>query len=207
MLRILILFCSVLNIRTAPVILPLSNEQTRPPGKYHLKIKLTRISTTSVFRAFTSVAVSNPSTPYTIVTSGQGKAYEWQSDTITVRLTGGQTQNLFTMTEDAMKPTFKLGLHLHRKHAESFHILEGEVEFRLGSQTHVARAGTTIHVPPNTPHAARVTNGKPARMIMLYAPSGIELFLSEMKTFTDAQFADAQFMKAFNDRYDNIVLE
>ena len=191
MLSLLILFCLVLNIQMAPVTSPLSNEQTRPSDEYHPKINFK----------------GNPATPYTIVTNGQGKAYEWQSDTITVRLTGGQTQNLFTMTEDAMKPTFKLGLHLHRTHAESFHILEGEVEFRLGTQTHVARAGTTIHVPANTPHAARVTNGKAARMIMLYAPSGFERFLDEMKTFTDAQFADAQFMKAFNDRYDNIVLE
>jgi quercetin dioxygenase-like cupin family protein len=146
-------------------------------------------------------------TPYTIVNNGQGSVYEWLRDTITVRLTGAQTEGLFTLTEDTMKPTFKLGLHLHRKHAETFHILEGEVEFRLGSVTHVARAGTTIHVPPNTPHAARVADDRAARMLMLYAPAGFDQFLSEMKTFTDAQFADEQFMKTFNEKYDNIQLE
>ncbi len=153
------------------------------------------------------LAMSAPTIPYTIVNNGQGTVYDWQSDAITVRLTGAQTQGLYTLTEDAMKPTFKLGLHLHREHAETFHILEGEVEFRLGTETIVAQAGTTIHVPPNTPHGVRVINGKEARMLMMYAPAGIENFLNEMKTFTDAQFADEQFMKAFNEKYDNIELE
>ncbi|CAF3912090.1 unnamed protein product, partial [Adineta steineri] len=118
-----------------------------------------------------------------------------------------QTQGSFTLTEDAMKPTFKFGLHLHRKHAETFHILEGEVEFRVGSETRVVGPDTTIHVPPNTPHAVRVINGKEARMLMIYAPAGIEQFLDEMKTFTDAQFADKEFMRTFNEKYDNIQLE
>ncbi|CAF3091029.1 unnamed protein product [Rotaria sp. Silwood2] len=153
------------------------------------------------------LAETTPAIPYTIIKDGHGAVYEWQSDTITVRLTGAQTQELFTLTEDAMKPTFKLGFHLHRKHAETFHIIEGDVEFRLGSKTYVAKAGTTIHVPSNTPHGVRVINGRQARMIMIYSPAGIENFLKEMKTFTDEQFADEIFMKAFNDKYDNIQLE
>ncbi len=146
-------------------------------------------------------------TSFSIVNNKQGTVYEWQNDVITIRLNGAQTQGLFTLSEDSMKPNFKLGLHLHRKHAETFHILEGDVEFRIGSTTYVAQAGTTIHVPPNTPHGVRVVNGRQARMIMLYSPSGIENFLKEMKTFTDAQFANAQFMKTFNEKYDNIQLE
>ena len=153
------------------------------------------------------MVVSTPATPYTIINNGQGTLYEWQNDAITIRLNGAQTQGLFTLSEDAMKPTFKLGLHLHKKHAETFHVLDGEVEFRLGTRTQIAKSGTTIHVPPNIPHSARVINGRQARMLMLYSPSGLENFLKEMKTFTDAQFADGQFMKAFNDKYDNIQLE
>lgn len=62
---------------------------------------------------------------YTIVNNGQGEIYEWQNDQITIRLNGKQTQDQFTLSEDMMKPNFKLGLHLHRKHPETFHILEG----------------------------------------------------------------------------------
>lgn len=142
-----------------------------------------------------------------IVTRAQGTVYEWQNDVITVRLTGEQTQGLYTLTEDAMKPTFNLGLHLHRKHAETFYILEGQVEFRVGTQTHLAEAGTTVHVPPGTPHGARVINGKPARMIMLYAPAGFEEFLKEMKSLTNTQLNDEKFMRALSEKHDSIPLE
>ncbi|CAF1507324.1 unnamed protein product, partial [Rotaria sordida] len=150
---------------------------------------------------------NTPAISYSVIKDGQGTVYDWQNDKITIRLTGSHTQGLFTLTEDAMKPTFKLGLHLHRKHAETFHILEGDVEFRLGTKTYVAQPGTTIHVPSNTAHAVQVINGRSARMIMLYSPAGFENFLKEMKTFTDAQFADDKFMTAFNEKYDNIQLE
>ncbi|CAF1079830.1 unnamed protein product [Rotaria sp. Silwood1] len=187
MLIILILLFLSVEIYTAPVKLTTFEEQ-----KETANLQVTK---------------NTPAISHTVIKNGQGAVYEWQSDTITVRLTGAQTQGLFTLTEDVMKPTFKLGLHLHRKHAETFHIIEGDVEFRLGTETHVAQAGTTIHVPSNTPHAVQVINGKQARMIMLYSPAGFENFLKEMKTFTDEQFADEIFMKAFNDKYDNIQLE
>jgi mannose-6-phosphate isomerase-like protein (cupin superfamily) len=133
--------------------------------------------------------------------------YEWQSDTITVRLTGAQTLGLFTLTEDLMKPIFNLGRHLHRTHAETFHMLEGEVEFSIGSDKRILRPGTTLHVPPNTPHGLRVLNGKQARMLMLYSPAGFDEFLVEMKKLTNEQFADEEFMKKLNEKYDIIQLE
>jgi quercetin dioxygenase-like cupin family protein len=141
------------------------------------------------------------------VNNDQGTAYEWQSDTIKVRLTGAQTQGLFTLTEDLMKPIFTLGRHLHRTHAETFYILEGEVEFRLGSEIRILRPGTTLHVPPNIPHGLRVLNGQPARLLMLYSPGGFDEYLAEMKKLSDAQFEDEEFMKALDQKYDIIQLE
>ncbi|CAF2004454.1 unnamed protein product [Rotaria magnacalcarata] len=156
---------------------------------------------------FNLVPMSAPAISYSVTKNDQGAVYDWQNDKITIRLAASQTQGLFTLTEDAMKPTFKLGLHMHRKHAETFHILEGEVEFRLDKNTQIAQPGTTIHVPSNVPHGVRVINGRPARMLMLYAPGGFENILKEMKTFTDAQFADEKFMTAFDEKHDNIILE
>ncbi len=51
---------------------------------------------------------------------GHVSVYEWQNDTITVILTGAQTADAFTLTEDRLKPCFFLGLHMHREHAETF---------------------------------------------------------------------------------------
>jgi quercetin dioxygenase-like cupin family protein len=42
--------------------------------------------------------------------------------------------------------------HLHPYQAETFEILEGEVTFRVGKETIVAKAGETVHVEPGTAH-------------------------------------------------------
>lgn len=147
--------------------------------------------------------------PPTVIRPGDGNAsvYEWQNDTITVILTGAQTAGAFTLTEDRMKPCFCLGLHMHREHAETFYILEGEVQFRIHSDEFSAGAGTTVHVPPGTPHAVRIVNGQPGRLLMLYSPAGFEDYLAVLKKLTPEQCADPEFMRAIEQRYDNITLE
>ena len=133
--------------------------------------------------------------------------YEWQNDTISVLVTGEQTGGAFTLTEDRMKPCFCLGLHIHREHAETFHVLDGELIFQVDGETITAGAGTTVHVPPGVPHGVRIDNGQPGRMLMFYTPAGFEHCLAEMKTLTSAQFADVEFMRAFNQRYDIFILD
>lgn len=138
---------------------------------------------------------------------GNVSVYEWQNDTITVILTGAQTAGAFTLTEDRMKPCFCLGLHMHREHAETFYILEGEVQFRINSDVFSAGVGTTVHVPPGTPHAVRIVNGQPGRLLMLYSPAGFDEYLAVLKNLTAEQCADAEFMRSLEQRYDNISLE
>ena len=142
-----------------------------------------------------------------IVPEGGGVTYDWANDTITVRLTGEMTGGLYTLTEDRMKASFSLGLHRHKSHAETFHILEGEVQFDIGGTPHIAKAGTTVHVPAGVPHAAKITNGRPAHMLMLYAPAGFDRFLAAMAEMTAADFADTPRMKAFNESFDLFMIE
>jgi quercetin dioxygenase-like cupin family protein len=35
------------------------------------------------------------------------------------------------------------------------HVIEGELEFKMGAETQLLTAGITAHVPPNVPHSAR----------------------------------------------------
>jgi quercetin dioxygenase-like cupin family protein len=50
--------------------------------------------------------------------------------------------------------------HFHQRHAHSFYVLEGELEFRVGGKTVRARSGTTVLVPSGVVHA--FTNAGPA---------------------------------------------
>jgi quercetin dioxygenase-like cupin family protein len=43
----------------------------------------------------------------------------------------------------------------HHVHEQWTHILEGELEFTMGGETHVLTPGLTAYVPSNLPHSGR----------------------------------------------------
>jgi mannose-6-phosphate isomerase-like protein (cupin superfamily) len=60
-------------------------------------------------------------------------------------------------------------LHVHLRHADCFHVLEGALEFRLDGEAVRADAGTSVVVPPGVPH--EFTSAGPARFLNVHAPS------------------------------------
>lgn len=110
------------------------------------------------------------------------------------------------MVEDNLKPGFALGLHRHDHHAETFYVLEGPIEFFVNEEWVSAGAGTSIHVPPGAPHAARLPAGSTGRMLMIYQPSGFDGYLAELATLNDEDFQDPERMAALNSKYDLVEL-
>jgi quercetin dioxygenase-like cupin family protein len=61
-------------------------------------------------------------------------------------------------------------LHFHPRHAETFHVLEGEMTFTVdGSKVH-APAGSWVHVPPGTVHMFAFGDSS-ARFLSVHTPS------------------------------------
>src|ERR1700755_439092 len=60
--------------------------------------------------------------------------------------------------------------HTHPDHADSFYVLEGEVEFYLDGAGHRAGPGTFLSVPPNIEHGFRPC-GVTFRMLNIHAPN------------------------------------
>ena len=61
--------------------------------------------------------------------------------------------------------------HLHRRHVESFFVLEGEMMFVVGDQELYAGAGTWVQVPAGTPHFFALTGDEEVRFLNLHSPS------------------------------------
>lgn len=61
--------------------------------------------------------------------------------------------------------------HLHRRHVESFFVLEGEMTFVVGDQELWAGAGTWVQVPAGTPHTFALTGDEEVRFLNLHTPS------------------------------------
>ena len=53
--------------------------------------------------------------------------------------------------------------HVHHADDEAWHVLEGNLRFRVGSETVDAPAGTTVFVEKGTPHAYGNPSPEPAR--------------------------------------------
>jgi quercetin dioxygenase-like cupin family protein len=66
------------------------------------------------------------------------------------------------------------GPHVHREHVDAFYVLEGELQFGVGTDVAtVARApaGTFVLVPPNVVHTFANVSGATARFLNVHAPS------------------------------------
>ena len=61
-----------------------------------------------------------------------------------------------------------------------FHVLEGEVEVTFRGSRSAARSGETINVPANAPHAFRNLSGRPARLLCMVSPPGLEAYFTEI---------------------------
>jgi quercetin dioxygenase-like cupin family protein len=57
-------------------------------------------------------------------------------------------------------------LHIHHDEDEIFHVLEGEVRYRVGDHEHRASAGETLLTPKGIPHTYRVESAE-ARMLTI----------------------------------------
>jgi quercetin dioxygenase-like cupin family protein len=60
--------------------------------------------------------------------------------------------------------------HTHADHVDAFYVLEGEVQFRVGDESHIARPGAFLAAPRNSVHGFGPAGPDPIRCFNLHAP-------------------------------------
>jgi quercetin dioxygenase-like cupin family protein len=145
-------------------------------------------------------------TGHLVIPPGGGVSYDWARDHTFVKVAAADTGGAYALMEDNLKREFALGLHLHRAHAETFYILEGDVEFYLDGTWATATPSTTVHIPPGTPHAVALPAGRTGRMLMIFQPAGFDQYLIELAGLTPLELADERRMQALAEKYDIINL-
>jgi quercetin dioxygenase-like cupin family protein len=98
-------------------------------------------------------------------------------DTYTILVTGEDTDGKYTLIDMHVPPGGGPPPHRH-DFEEMFTVLEGEVRVSFRGETLVARAGETINVPANAPHAFTNAADTPSRLLCMCAPSGQEEFFT-----------------------------
>lgn len=102
-------------------------------------------------------------------------------DTYTILIKGGETAGKYTLIDMLVPPGGGPPPHRH-DFEEMFSVLEGEVEVTFRGEKLIAKAGETINVPANAPHAFRNIAGEHARLLCMCTPSGQEEFFAEVGT-------------------------
>jgi mannose-6-phosphate isomerase-like protein (cupin superfamily) len=60
--------------------------------------------------------------------------------------------------------------HIHKRHSDTFFVLEGELEFQIDGRAIRAVAGTHLVAPRGAVHAFPVAIGGPARFLNIHTP-------------------------------------
>ena len=99
-------------------------------------------------------------------------------DTYTILLTGDDTAGRYTLIDMHVPAGGGPPPHRH-DFEETFSVLDGEVELTFRGEHMIARAGETVHVPANAPHAFTNSASRPARLLCICSPPGQEnMFLA-----------------------------
>ena len=101
---------------------------------------------------------------------------------LTFKARGEQTSGALTLFENVIAPGDGPPLHTHAGEDESWYVLEGALRFRLGDEIADAPAGTFVFVPRGTPHCFQNAGAEPARIIVMFTPSGMERFFDRFAT-------------------------
>jgi quercetin dioxygenase-like cupin family protein len=90
-------------------------------------------------------------------------------------LTGGDTGGRYCLIDMHIPPGGGPSPHRH-DFEEMFSVLDGEIEVTFRGEKSIARAGETVNVPANAPHSFRNASDRPARLLCLCSPPGLEEF-------------------------------
>ena len=117
-------------------------------------------------------------------------------------VTGNDTK--YTSMFDWTIPAgFATGLHVHRVQEETFYMLEGECEWRVGDQVVRATPGTYLFIPPGIQHNILNVSATPARVLMTVSPPGHEHYFEALAALASRSGApDAKAIGDLRARYD-----
>ena len=119
------------------------------------------------------------SNKFVFVPARTGQAYWVMGDLFTYLVTGKESGGSSFTAEVRVGPGNGPPPHIHHREEEQFYILEGELTFQVGDLTLKASAGDFVYIPRGTIHAFK--NGpRPAKLLSICSPAGIEQFFKEV---------------------------
>src|SRR6185312_6743744 len=117
-----------------------------------------------------------------MITTGQSITNCVTGETLVLRTTAADTNGERVVVETFVEPNGAVAAaHVHPAQEERFEVLAGELEFRLGKRTLVAKPGDRVLVPAGTPHRFRNVGDETAHFVCEVTPAlGFEQLIETM---------------------------
>jgi mannose-6-phosphate isomerase-like protein (cupin superfamily) len=136
------------------------------------------------------------------LSAGEGDSVSLRGTEVTFKVESGQAEGA-SCTEWVAAPGFDTGLHVHERLEETWYVLDGELEFRLGDETVNAAAGACVLVPPHIPHAFANRSQAPAKFLLMMSPPTHDRYFVELaEILRRSGPPDSEAIAALRARYD-----
>ncbi len=93
---------------------------------------------------------------------------------VITKIPGTSTNGVISIVEHPVAPRLLVPPHVHQDHDEWSYVLEGRIGARVGDEEFIAETGSYILKPRQIPHVFWNPDDRPARILEIITPSGLE---------------------------------
>jgi quercetin dioxygenase-like cupin family protein len=111
---------------------------------------------------------------------------------ITFIVRGEQSDGALSALEAVNHPGEGPPLHVHTREDETVYVLEGEFRWKLGDQLSETGPGSFVFIPKGLPHTWEVVGDQPGRVLITFAPAGMEGFFDRLSAMTEFDLEEFQ---------------
>ena len=112
-----------------------------------------------------------------VVPPGQGQMLRGPAGGPSRILARAETTNGgFTALENEVAPRQGPPEHIHVREDEMYFVFSGNCRFKADGRYFEAPAGSFMFIPRGTPHCFQNVGDEPARLLVMFAPAGMERF-------------------------------
>ena len=144
-----------------------------------------------------------------ILQAGEGRLLSFGNIQMVVKEDATHTRGTLGIAESEVPPHGDTTppAHIHHAHEEGFYVLEGELEFVVGTEQFRASQGAFVMVPIGVAHTFSNPTEKPARFLATFTPARYLRYFEEMNQLYQASASPSrQQLAELMSRYETEVV-
>ncbi|PKH51784.1 hypothetical protein CXF68_14305 [Tenacibaculum sp. Bg11-29] len=108
----------------------------------------------------------------TVIKKASDAKKYWMTENEFIGIIAGKeaTNSEYVISDGIIEPDGFVPNHYHKWEDQTFHIVEGDLEVKIGNETVLVSAGDSIHCPKGVSHYMKNTGDKDAKLISYIFP-------------------------------------